>query len=230
MKLDLLYNNKLHKAGLKVAKLLQQNSFQAFWVGGVVRDILLKYKSDNIDIATDALPDEVEKILRKAKIRYGALGKHFGTIMAIVKKVPVEITTFRTEGRYSNKRHPDKIVFIKDFLQDAKRRDFTINALYFDPVTKEFFDPTNGIKDLGLKLIRFIGDPKKKIDEDALRMLRGVRLATQLNFKLEKNTFAAIKTRAKYIQGLSINQINKETEKISDENLLKQTGLMKFIK
>ncbi|MEO8065224.1 MAG: hypothetical protein ABI643_00005, partial [Candidatus Doudnabacteria bacterium] len=198
MKIDQKLNNKLEKAGLKVVKLLHAHSFQAFWVGGIVRNMLLKRESDNVDIATDATPEEIEKILSKEKILVKPIGKKFGSILAIVDEFPVEITTFRSEGRYSDNRHPDRVEFIKDYLDDAKRRDFTINAFYFDPVKKELYDPANGLKDLKGKILRFVGDPKKRIDEDALRMLRGVRLATQLGFKLEKNSFASIKTRAKY--------------------------------
>ena len=243
---DWKINTDLEKAGLKVVKLLKASNYQAFWVGGIVRNNLLKRKSDNIDIATDATPDQVEKILLKQKIKIKPVGKQFGSILAILNIFPIEITTFRSESCYSDNRHPDQVEFIKDYLNDAKRRDFTINALYFDPVTKELFDPTGGIKDLKDKLLRFIGDPKKRIDEDALRMLRGVRFATQLGFsavggpasgwKFEKNSFAAIKTRAKYIQQISGERVKAELDKIllSEKRvggliLLDKSGLLKFI-
>ena len=224
------------KSGIKIVKLLQTKGYQAYFVGGMVRDMLLNRTSDNIDIATDATPDEVERILKKAGYKPKEVGKKFGTILVIDNSMVVEITTFRAEGRYSDNRHPDQVRFIKDYKEDAKRRDFTINALYFDPITKQTFDPTNGIKDIGLKILRFVGDPKKRIDEDGLRMMRGVRLATQLGFKLEKNSFAAIKTRAKYIQGISGERIKAELDKILlSENrvvgleLLDKTGLLRFI-
>jgi tRNA nucleotidyltransferase (CCA-adding enzyme) len=236
MKLDWKLSSKLEKAGLKIAKFLQDQGFKAFWVGGVVRDNLLKKQSDNLDIATDATPDQVERILKENKIYNKPVGKQFGSILAIVDGQKIEIITFRKEARYSDKRHPDQVEFIKDFLDDAKRRDFTINAFYFDPIKKELYDPANGMKDLKGKLLRFVGDPRKRIDEDALRMLRGVRLATQLDFKLEKNSFAAIKTRAKYIQGVSGERIKAELDKILNSSnsevglrLLHQLGLLKFI-
>ncbi len=229
-------SNKLFKTGLKIVRLIAKKDHLAFFVGGVVRDMLLKRESNNIDIATDATPDQTEKILIAGGFEPKPLGKKFGTILTIVDKTPVEITTFRSEGRYSDNRHPDQVRFIKEYLDDAKRRDFTINALYYDPIKKQLYDPTKGIKDLRLMLIRFVGDPKKRIDEDALRMLRGVRLATQLGFKLEKNTFAAIKTRAKYIQGISGERIKMELDKIllstrrgEGIRLLDATGLLKFI-
>ncbi|OGE74113.1 MAG: hypothetical protein A3I07_00285 [Candidatus Doudnabacteria bacterium RIFCSPLOWO2_02_FULL_42_9] len=227
---------KLYKQGLKVAKLLTESSHLAFFVGGVVRDMLLKRESNNIDIATDATPDQIEKILKKARLPVVPIGKKYGTILTTIDSMPVEITTFRSESRYSDNRHPDQVQFIQDYLADAKRRDFTINALYYDPILKKQFDPTDGIKDLRLRLIRFVGDPKKRIDEDALRMLRAVRLAIQLGFKLEKNAFAAIKTRAKYIQDISGERIKAELDKIllsqnaeKGIRLLDEVGLLKFI-
>src|SRR3989344_9414927 len=228
--------SEINRAGIRTVTLLQTQGFQAFWVGGIVRNILLKRESDNIDIATDATPDQIENVLNQAEIKTKPVGKEFGSILAIVDTFKIEITTFRAEGRYSDNRHPDKVEFIREYLDDAKRRDFTINALYFDPVKKELYDPTGGIKDLGLKLLRFVGDPKKRIDEDGLRMLRGVRLATQLQFKLEKNSFAAIKTRAKYIQYISGERVKAELDKIllSDNRsegirLLEKISLLKFI-
>src|SRR3989344_3958136 len=150
-------SNKLYKAGLNVLKHLVRNGHKAFFVGGIVRDEFLKRESNNLDIATDALPDEIEKILNESGIHNKPVGKKFGSILAIVDKFPVEITTFRSEGRYSDKRHPDQVRFIKEYLDDAKRRDFTINALYFDPVKKELFDPTSGVRDLKLKILRSVG-------------------------------------------------------------------------
>ncbi|MBX4191848.1 MAG: CCA tRNA nucleotidyltransferase, partial [Candidatus Doudnabacteria bacterium] len=232
-----LKSNKLYKAGEKVVRLLNKKGNTAFFVGGVVRNDLMNRESNNIDIATDAIPEEVEKILNAENIKVKPIGKKFGSILAIVDSFPIEITTFRAEGRYTDNRHPDNVEFIKDYSVDAKRRDFTVNALYLDPQKKEILDPTEkGMKDLKAKLLRFVGDPRKRIDEDGLRMLRGVRLATQLGFKLEKNSFAAIKTRAKYIQDISVERVRAELDKIlSSENrvegikLLDKTGLLKFI-
>ena len=230
------FNTELEQAGLKVVKLLHASNFQAFWVGGVVRNILLKRESDNIDIATDATPDEIEDVLNRAKITHKPVGKQFGSILAIVKGWKIEITTFRAEGRYSDKRHPDEVTYIRAYIRDAARRDFTINALYLDPVKKMVYDPVNGISNLESRILKFVGDPKKRLEEDALRMLRGVRLATQLGFKLERNSFAAIKTRAKYIQGISGERIKAELDKIllspnrvEGIRLLDQVGLLKFI-
>jgi tRNA nucleotidyltransferase (CCA-adding enzyme) len=235
-KLNWKPKDEIAKAGLDMVRLLNMKNYQAFFVGGFVRDLFTKKVSDNVDIATDALPSEVEKILDAQKIHYKQIGKKFGTILALPKGLLVEITTFRREGRYSDQRHPDQVEFIRDYLDDAKRRDFTINAMYLNPVSRELFDPVGGKKDLNAKIIRFVGDPKKRIDEDPLRMLRAVRFATTLGFKLERNTFAAIKTRAKLIQGVSGERIKQELDKILLNEkrsagilLMDSLGLLRFI-
>ncbi|MBI4363563.1 MAG: CCA tRNA nucleotidyltransferase [Candidatus Doudnabacteria bacterium] len=221
--------------GKYIAKLLKLNGFQVFFVGGCVRNILLNRPSDNLDIATDAPPNQVEKILRANKIPMRLVGKQFGTILANNNGLKVEITTFRKEGFYKDRRHPGSVVFTKDMKQDAIRRDFTINALYLDPQTHELFDPAKGIRDLRLGLIRFVGDPKDRIDEDSLRMLRAVRIGVQLGFNIEKNSFAAIKTRAKYVQYVSGERIKAELDKILSTDprpgmdLLDHIGLLRFI-
>lgn len=235
-KLNWKPETSLSKAGKRIVKLLTTQGCQAFFVGGVVRDYLLKRSSDNLDIATDCLPENVQKTLERAGIRYKIIGKKYGTILAIVDKELVEITTFRRESRYSDQRHPDQVEFIREYLEDARRRDLTINALYFDPMSQQLFDPVNGMKDLESKLIRFVGDPKIRIDEDPLRMIRAVRLATTLGFKLEKNSFAAIKTRAKLTQSVSGERIKSELDKILLSNqrtqglrLMDNIGLLKFV-
>ncbi len=226
----------LQKEGLKIVKLIQSQGFEAFWVGGTVRDMVLGKTSDNLDIATSAKPLTVIKILRKAKYYAKSGGEKFGTVLAATKHGPIEITTFRQEGKYLNRRKPESVSFIDDYLTDSKRRDFTINAIYYDPVERVTLDPHQGKNDIERKIVRFVGNPKERIDEDALRMLRAVRFSTQLQFKIEKNSFAAIKTRAKYIQQISGERIKAELDKILlSENreygvrLLLDIGLLKFI-
>ncbi|MBX4204632.1 MAG: CCA tRNA nucleotidyltransferase [Candidatus Doudnabacteria bacterium] len=235
-KLNWKPKSELEKAGLDIVRLLNNQKFQGFFVGGYVRDLITGKTSDNIDIATDALPDNVEKILTQAKISFKQIGKKYGTILATPKGNLVEITTFRRESRYSDLRHPDEVEFIREYLDDAQRRDLTINALYFNPVSRELFDPAGGMEDIKKRIIRFVGDPKKRIDEDPLRMMRAVRFAVTLGFRLEKNSFAAIKTRAKLIQDVSAERIKQELDKIllcSDRvrglDELCTLGLMKFI-
>jgi tRNA nucleotidyltransferase/poly(A) polymerase len=230
------FKSKIEIEGLKIVKLLVSSGFKAFWVGGTVRDLLLRREIDNLDISTSATPEQIEKILRNDYIPYRAVGKEYGTILAITNSGPVEITTFRKEGVYRDRRRPSKVSFIEDYIKDSERRDFTINALYFDPIKKTLFDPQKGQSDLDKNIIRFVGDPKKRIDEDALRMLRAVRFSCQLNFKIEKNSFAAIKTRAKYIQSISSDRIRDEINKILLHDnreigirLMDEIGLLKFI-
>lgn len=215
---------------------MRKAGFESFLVGGIVRDMVLKRTVDNIDIATSATPGQVESFLKKNKIGFKTIGKKFGTILALVGKLPVEITTFRKESGYSDRRHPDEVMFSKSMLADAQRRDLTINALYYDPDQDKVFDPTNyGLKDLEAKLIRLVGDPKKRIDEDPLRMLRAVRLSIQLGFRFEKKSFAALKTRAKLIKSVSGERIKAELDKIlladaeSGLRVLDKSSLLQYI-
>lgn len=228
--------NKLQNEGLRIVKLLQQNGFKAFWVGGTVRSLVLNQPIDNLDIATSAHPEETERILNEKGFSTKPVGKAYGTILAAIKSGPIEITTFRREGKYIYRRRPEKVTYIDDYLEDSLRRDFTINAMYYNPVTKELFDPQGGQKDIARKLLRFVGDPRKRIDEDALRMLRGVRFYTELGFKIEKNSHAAIKTRAKYITQISGERVKQELDGIlKSENrvqgfkMLDKLGLLRFI-
>jgi tRNA nucleotidyltransferase/poly(A) polymerase len=230
------FTSELDKTGLKIVKLIKQNGFGAFWVGGAVRDRILRREYDNLDIATSALPDNIEEILGQASIKHKDVGKQYGTILAVIGKNIIEITTFRSESDYRDKRHPNEVRFIKNYTEDARRRDLTINSLYFDPMSKVLLDPCGGQQDIKLKLVRFVGDPRKRIDEDYLRMLRAVRISTQLGFRLEKNTYAAIKTRAKLIQNISGERIKTELDKlllskrrVEGIRLLDEIGLLKFI-
>jgi tRNA nucleotidyltransferase/poly(A) polymerase len=234
--IKLTINFPLAKIGLRIVKALQADGFKAFWVGGTVRDIILNRSINNLDMATSAKPDQIIKTLSKLKLPYKDVGGKYGTILTPTKYGPVEITTFRTEGEYVNRRKPKTIQYIDDYLPDSQRRDLTINAIYYDPVSHNLLDPQNGLVDIERGLIKFVGDPKKRINEDALRLIRAVRFATQLSFKIEKNSFAAIKTRAKFVNGISGDRIRQELEKILiDANRvrgiteLNSTGLLKFI-
>ncbi len=227
---------KLDRTGTRLVKLFNAAGFQAFWVGGAVRDMLRKKPSQDLDIATDATPEQTEKLLGKAKIKTKPVGKKFGTILAIVDGFAIEITTFRTEGDYQDNRHPEKVEFVRSYLEDAKRRDFTVNAFYFNPVEKFLYDPTNGKDDLKRGLLRLVGNPKLRIEEDALRMIRGVRLSMELSMRLEDSSFAAMKTRVKLIQGISGERVKMEMDKILSRpdrceglRLLDEIGLLQYI-
>jgi len=218
-----------------IIKKLEQKSFQAFVVGGCVRDVLLDKEPNDWDIATDAKPEQVSKIFPKSF----AVNK-FGTVTVLTKNKKanlkeVEITTFRTEEKYTDKRHPDKVSWAKTIDDDLKRRDFTINALAIDP-KGNLIDKFNGAKDLKDKKIRAVGKPEERFSEDALRLLRAVRFATTLDFKIEEKTLKAIKKQAGLLEFISDERIRDEFVKIimtdtADKGieLLRETGLLKHI-
>lgn len=241
-------------------ELLKAN-FEAYLVGGCVRDILLNKKPKDFDIATDALPTQIQKIFNNSLYE-----NQFGTVVVKTDSndeflKTIEITTFRKEGKYSDKRHPDEVKFAKTIEEDLARRDFTINAMaleihlpkflqsknlgrqeiknteYKIPNTKyRVVDPFDGQRDLKKKLIRAVGNPQKRFEEDALRLIRAIRLACELNFKIEKNTFEAIKKNSNLINCIAKERVRDEFIKIiQTENamkgiiLLEKTGLLKQI-
>jgi len=249
------------KEVLEIIKKLEQKGFQAYIVGGCVRDLLLPFihkefkgiSPKDWDIATDAKPDQVAKIFPKHYI-----DNKFGTVRVLTKsKDPtlreVEITTFRIEEKYTDKRHPEKVRWAKTIKEDLARRDFTINAMAIEITqnsnlktqnhslklkTEELriIDPFNGQKDLEKKIIRAVGDPSERFQEDALRLMRAVRFATTLNFEIEPKTYKAIKKNASLLEFISKERIRDELMKIiMSENaakgidLLRETNLLKYI-
>ncbi|GAC1573943.1 MAG: CCA tRNA nucleotidyltransferase [Candidatus Doudnabacteria bacterium] len=213
-----------------------KRGFICFWVGGAVRDLLLKQKFGDVDLATSANPEEIKKVLKDGGFKLYTLGEKFGTIGAVTKEGNIEITTFRKESGYSDQRHPDKIIFSKEVKEDSTRRDFTINALYFNPVDNQILDFHNGLKDLKKGIIRFVGEPEERIKEDPLRLLRAVRFGTNLGFKLAKKDLKAIIKYASEIKNISSQRIKKELDKIFLERyfvegimLLEKTELLKTL-
>ena len=163
------------------------NGFEAFIVGGCVRDSLLNKKPQDYDITTNAFPEKIEELFDKT-IPTGI--KH-GTVTVLIDKNPYEVTTYRVDGEYLNNRKPKDVKFVSNIEEDLSRRDFTINAMAYSPYLG-FKDCFNGKDDLKNKLIRCVGDPDKRFSEDALRMLRAIRFSCQLNFKIEKLTAESI--------------------------------------
>ncbi len=226
------YQNLANEISLE----FQKRGFSALWVGGAVRDMLLGKPTGDIDIATDAFPVEIKKVLTELGIKYFNVGEKFGTIGAITKHGNIEITTFRTESGYTDSRHPDKVDYALTALEDSERRDFTINALYYDPQNKEVLDYHDGLKDLMSKTLRFVGKAEDRIKEDPLRLLRAVRFAANLNFKIAPKDLEAIQKHAKEINKTSGQRIKIELDKIfSSDNfiqgvlLLDKTNLLKHI-
>lgn len=194
-----------------VVNTLQKAGFPTYFVGGFARDLLLKRKRNDIDIATAAKPEEVKKVLTKYRIL--SRDEKFGTLRVLLKKGTLEITTFRKESRYEKRRRPKEVTFIHEMEADALRRDFTINALFYDPISQRMFDFVGGMKDVKKKQIRCVGDPKKRFSEDALRMLRAFRFVAQLGFALEKKTLRALEKSAPLIEKISKERIRIELEK-----------------
>src|SRR5271166_4799002 len=186
----------------EIVRRLQTAGSAAFWVGGCVRDFLLGREPQDFDIATDARPEQVEKLFRKTI----PVGKKFGVIIVIEGGHQFQVATFRAEAEYRDGRRPEKVVFA-NAQADASRRDFTVNGLFYDPVTEKIHDWVGGEQDLRSRIIRTIGAPEERFGEDHLRMLRAVRFAARLDFEIEANTFAAIKSLAPKIKRISAERI-----------------------
>lgn len=188
---------------------LQQAGFEAFWVGGCVRDFLLGREPGDYDIATSALPDQIEQLFRRTI----PVGRKFGVIVVIEGEDQFQVATFRTETDYQDGRHPSQVNFATA-QADASRRDFTVNGLFYDPVDDRLHDWVGGEADLRAGIIRTIGGPEERFAEDHLRLLRAVRFAAQLAFEIEPATAAAIGKLAPKIAGISAERIRDELLKL----------------
>src|SRR5471030_2666651 len=188
---------------------LQQTGFAAFWVGGCLRDFLLGREPQDFDIATDAKPEQVEKLFKRTV----AVGRKFGVMIVVEGGHQFQVATFRAEADYQDGRRPEKI-FFANAEADASRRDFTVNGLFYDPLTKKIHDWVGGEKDLRAKIIRTIGKPEERFGEDHLRLLRAVRFAAQLDFEIEPKTFAAVKKLSPKIKLISAERIRDELLKL----------------
>ncbi len=220
---------------VRTIRALGRHGHTALLVGGCVRDRLLGIEPKDFDIATSASPAEIAALFPNAQL----VGAHFGVSLIVespgvqVPAVQVEVATFRSEGEYSDGRRPDEVHFVTEPALDAKRRDFTINGLFEDPISGQVFDFVDGRADLARKLVRAIGDPVRRFYEDHLRMLRAVRFAARLNFEIEPETLAAIRQEASRITKISAERIRDELVRILTEGnarygleLLDSTGLL----
>ncbi len=215
-------------AGLKqrateIVRRLRRHGHQAYWAGGAVRDLLLGRPPTDIDIATSARPDEVQALFPENV----PMGKAFGVIQVLWEGQPFEVATFRAEADYTDGRHPDAIRFA-DARADALRRDFTINALFQDPLTGEILDFAGGRADLEARLIRAVGNPLERFSEDALRLLRAVRFASVLEFELCAETAEAIRQRAASILKVSPERIQQELTKLLTQSPRAGQGLLRL--
>ena len=197
------------QAAIKVIKHLQRSGFQALLAGGCVRDMLLRRRAKDHDVATDAQPQDVIKLFKRTL----KVGAKFGVVIVLIEGQQVEVATFRTETDYTDGRHPGSVEFTTA-AEDAGRRDFTINGMFYDPLRKEVIDYVDGQADLKSRIVRTIGRPAERFGEDYLRMLRAVRFSTQLDFAIESSTWSAVCGNAKKIAKISGERIAMELEGI----------------
>src|SRR5271169_5407269 len=230
-----------------IVQTLRQRGFQAYLVGGCVRDLLLRREPKDYDVATDATPEQVMQIFPETY----AVGAQFGVVLVPApdgdsetgvsaegtsKSHAVEVATFRSDIGYSDGRHPDEVRFSKDPREDVARRDFTINGMMLDPISNEVLDYVGGQDDLKAKVIRAIGEPERRFGEDKLRMLRAVRFAARFGYTIEPQTYAAIQRLAPGIQQVSRERVRDELSKMLTEGharrafeLLDNAGLLREV-
>jgi poly(A) polymerase len=195
------------EAAIEIIQKLREAGYTALMAGGCVRDMLLGRAAKDYDVATNAHPEEVSKRFHRT-IKVGA---KFGVVIVLIKNVQVEVATFRTESGYLDGRHPSHVAFA-DAKEDASRRDFTINGMFYDPIEEKVIDYVGGQKDLQRQIIRTIGDANTRFGEDYLRMLRAIRFSTQLGFEIEQATWQAICKTAPNIRRISGERIAMELE------------------
>lgn len=223
--------DSLREHALEIVRHLQDAGFAAFWVGGCVRDFLLGREPGDYDIATDARPTQLEELFRRTI----AVGRKFGVMVVVEGAHQFQVATFRAEADYQDGRHPGQVSFA-DAEADARRRDFTINGLFYDPVSKQLHDWVGGEADLRAKIIRTIGSPAERFAEDHLRLLRAVRFAAQLDFRIEPGTLKALQLAAPKIRGISAERIRDELLKLflpphaaRGLVLLRESGLLEHV-
>jgi len=208
-------NVEIPKEVVEVAKKLAEAGFEAYLVGGCVRDVILGREPKDWDVATNAKPEEIQKVFGEDETVYE---NAFGTVGVKTgaedpKLALVEVTTYRIEGKYSDKRHPDEVRFAKTIEDDLSRRDFTVNALAMD-LKGAVLDPFGGREDLKKKLIRTVGEPMERFGEDALRLMRAVRFAVELDFEIDMNTRRAIETKSRELALIAQERVRDEFTKI----------------
>ncbi|MBV7390015.1 CCA tRNA nucleotidyltransferase [Enterococcus alishanensis] len=211
------------QGAMPILRKLQEAGYEAYYVGGSVRDILLNKPIHDVDIATSAFPAEVKALFRKTI----DVGIQHGTVMVITKEETYEVTTFRTESTYQDYRRPDHVEFVRSLKEDLKRRDFTINALAVG-INGEVIDLFDGLNDLRNKVLRAVGNPYERFHEDALRMMRALRFVSQLGFNLQRETFDAISEYHSLLAKISVERINMEFVKLLMGSF-RQAGMRSFV-
>ena len=197
------------QTAIPVIKKLEDAGYEAYFVGGSVRDFLLKRMINDVDIATSATPDEVKKIFPKTV----DIGIEHGTVLVLVNNGAYEITTFRTESDYEDYRRPKEVTFIRNLKDDLQRRDFTMNAIAMDR-NRKLIDPFNGFLAIQNKIIQTVGSPSDRFQEDALRMMRAVRFVSQLSFQIEAGTVTALASLVHLLDKIAVERKRTEFEKL----------------
>jgi putative nucleotidyltransferase with HDIG domain len=221
--------NPARDAASAIVARLRAAGHQAYFVGGCVRDLVLGRAPKDFDVATSATPDKVLNLFEKTF----AVGAHFGVVLIGTGEIMTEVATFRSDGAYTDGRHPDAVRFSATPEEDVKRRDFTINGMMMDPVSESVLDLVGGMQDLDARLIRAIGDPSERFAEDKLRMLRAVRFAARFTFDLEPVTAKAIERLAPAVDQVSNERVRDELTRMLTEGharrafeMLDATGLL----
>jgi len=224
-------SDPLQEAAVRVARRLRDAGHEVLFAGGCVRDRLRGVRPKDYDVATSARPEEVASHFPRSDM----IGAHFGVVLVRESGLSFEIATFRRDGAYTDGRHPGEVIFTSA-EEDARRRDFTVNGMFEDPLTGEVVDYVGGQADLEARVIRAIGNPLERFEEDYLRMLRAVRFATTLDFSIEPETGTALRTIAPRILEISPERIREELDKIwlsprrvAGFDLLYESGLMEAI-
>lgn len=216
---------------LPILRKIEAAGYEAYFVGGSVRDTLLHRPIHDVDIATSAYPSEVKSLFKRTV----DTGIEHGTVMILDHGNGYEVTTFRTESGYQDYRRPDEVNFVRSLKEDLKRRDFTINALAMSE-SGQITDLFGGLADMDAKIIRAVGDPNERFNEDALRMMRAIRFASQLDFKIEAKTLAGIKCHSQLLAKIAVERTHSEFVKMmmgvdaqNGLNLAIETNLYKYM-
>lgn len=203
--------SEIPQAAITILETLERNGHEAYLVGGCVRDLLLGRAPLDYDIATQATPDQIEELF--ACHRLVTTGRKHGTVGVISDGAMYEVTTYRVDGTYSDCRRPDEVRFSRSLEEDAKRRDFTVNAMAMNK-RGEIVDPVGGRKDLAEKTLRAVGDPVRRFEEDALRIMRAVRFSAQLGFRVEEKTERAIREKRRSLRAIAPERLQAELNKL----------------
>ncbi|WHX60173.1 CCA tRNA nucleotidyltransferase [Peribacillus frigoritolerans] len=223
--------DRLFLKSVPILELIEEAGYEAYFVGGSVRDYILGRPINDVDIASSATPQEIKRIFPNT----ADIGIDHGTVLVITDTGTYEITTFRTESGYSDFRRPDAVKFVRSLTEDLQRRDFTMNAIAMDK-TGKIIDPFNGKRDLAQKRIITVGNPHERFHEDALRMMRALRFVSQLDFELDQETFDSLKENAQNISEIAVERILIEFEKLAAGSnkikafsLLLESGLYQYL-